>query len=728
MIQLDLRKGETWQFLRYVAESRRPFHFHAAPPCGTASRARDIPMSSTDHGPSPLRSERWPLGFPNLSGYWAGKVLSANQIYLQLCAFCVFLNALKLTWSIENPANSYMWSIRDYKQLSRDATFVVFDSCIHGGSRKKATGLLTTLEALTALEGSCQGDHEHLAWGHVCGSDGNIVFDTSKEAAYPKLLCERFATVLSMQASMLELALNPAMAKPAEDARVATCKQPRGRKVPPSLSEFDETKIIRCRNSDEPKLDDKNRLTADFYGVPKGSKMLRKAPVDKGDSNLQKTMWVFGIFRDPSGFLTIAKEVQHPFDSFRAVPPEILKVVCNILSKHPLQIMKKRLEKLQHWRLCAKELAEDNKKRFNNMDSGCAAVLKNKHFSLLQKISEELGWPDADVHKEIQEGFKLVGLQKPTGIFGADVKPGSLSEEELVKHCRHLKLALWSKIRNSPKSDFEDELWALTMEEVTTKRWLDGPYSYDELVCLFEGIWNPVRRFGVWQRSKLRAIDDFSESGVNASFAYLEKIQLRALDEIIWVAACFIKYVIHHEHFSFDVGGETMSGKVHSWWKDLETRKPFLQVKTVDLKSAYKQFAIHPSDRRLSVLALKKPETGEVAGFVSRTLPFGSTASVLHFNRAARLLHRIGLELDVAGTNYYDDYPVVEFSFLASNTNHTIRALTSMLGFECSTDKELPFGEEAEMLGVVLDVSKSGLGSLSVKNKQSRMELAATAH
>ena len=356
------------------------------------------------------------------------------------------------------------------------------------------------------------------------------------------------------------------------------------------------------------------------------------------------------------------------------------------------------------------------------MDSGCAAVLRGKHLALLQKIAEDLSWPDVDVHKEIQEGFKLVGMQKPTGIFGADVKPRSLSEDELVKHSHHLKPALWRKIRSSSKSDFDDDLWALTMEEVAIKRWLDGPYSYDELECLFEGVWNPVRRFGVWQRNKLRAIDDSSESGVNASFAYLEKIQLGALDEIIWVASCFIKYVIQHEHFSFDLGGETLSGKVHSWWKDLDTSKPFLQVKTVDLKSAYKQFAIHPSDRRLSVLALKRPGTGDVAGFVSRTLPSGSTASVLHFNRASRLLHRIGLELDVAWTNYYDDCPVVEFSFLAANTSHTIRALTSLLGFECSTDKELPFANEAEMLGVVLDVSKSGCGVLSVKNKRSRME------
>ncbi len=85
------------------------------------------------------------------------------------------------------------------------------------------------------------------------------------------------------------------------------------------------------------------------------------------------------------------------------------------------------------------------------MDSGCAAVLRGKHLALLQKIAEGLGWPDGDVHKEIQEGLKLVGMQKPTGVFGADVKPGSLSEDELVKQSRHLKPALWSKIRSSSK-------------------------------------------------------------------------------------------------------------------------------------------------------------------------------------------------------------------------------------------------------------------------------------
>ena len=346
VIQLDLRKPETWELLRYVAESRRPFHVHFAPPCGTASRARDFPMSMEDHGPPPLRSEQWPLGFPGLVGVSAAKVNSANQIYLQVCSFCEFLNTLNITWSIENPERSYLWYIGVYKRLAKNAIFVCFDSVFHGGEKKKATGLLTSLQVLEALAGRCTGDHEHLEWGHTRTKDG-IVFDTSKEAAYPKMLCERFATLLAMHASSLDMVLNPEMSEK-DDPRVATYKQPRGRKVPAVVAEFESTKTIRTRFEDCPKLDDKNKLTSSFYGIPIGSKLLRRAPVSKGQTTEKNMLWVFGIFRDAGSFLKLARSVQHPFDSFRALPVETLRVLCNILSRHPLQTMKKRLENFRH--------------------------------------------------------------------------------------------------------------------------------------------------------------------------------------------------------------------------------------------------------------------------------------------------------------------------------------------------------------------------------------------
>ena len=80
----------------------------------------------------------------------------------------------------------------------------------------------------------------------------------------------------------------------------------------------------------------------------------------------------------------------HPFDSFRALPAEVLRVVCNILMKHPLQTMKKRLEKLQEWRNISKRLAAENERIFASMDSGCAAVLKGKNLALLKYIADDI--------------------------------------------------------------------------------------------------------------------------------------------------------------------------------------------------------------------------------------------------------------------------------------------------------------------------------------------------
>ena len=108
VIELDLRKQSTWTFLEHLVLTRRPFHFHGAPPCGTASRARDKPLSDDQHGPPPLRSEEYPMGFPWITGVWKDKLNSANAIYIFVAAFCFWLNTLNVGWSIENPGRSYL--------------------------------------------------------------------------------------------------------------------------------------------------------------------------------------------------------------------------------------------------------------------------------------------------------------------------------------------------------------------------------------------------------------------------------------------------------------------------------------------------------------------------------------------------------------------------------------------------------------------------------------------
>ena len=106
VVNLDLRKRHAWEFLTKVVMGRRVYWFHGAPPCGTSSRARDRPLSSSSHGPPPLRSESHPLGLPWLTGVDLERVESANLIYLQMADFCVWIHSLGIFWSLENPGNS----------------------------------------------------------------------------------------------------------------------------------------------------------------------------------------------------------------------------------------------------------------------------------------------------------------------------------------------------------------------------------------------------------------------------------------------------------------------------------------------------------------------------------------------------------------------------------------------------------------------------------------------
>eukprot|EP00972_Heterocapsa_arctica_P056863 8392592-Heterocapsa_arctica.AAC.1 len=89
---------------------RRRLHVHFAPPCGTCSRAREIPVRGGS-GPPPLRSAAHPAGLPSLRDVDLDKVLAANPLYEAVSS--VVLDELaqghaEVTWSVENPTNSWM--------------------------------------------------------------------------------------------------------------------------------------------------------------------------------------------------------------------------------------------------------------------------------------------------------------------------------------------------------------------------------------------------------------------------------------------------------------------------------------------------------------------------------------------------------------------------------------------------------------------------------------------
>jgi len=196
-IDLTTRRGqlEFWDIVR----SRNIKYVHFAPPCGTASAARNIRRKGID--PKPLRSSEYPDGLPNLEGANQGRVNSANELYKFVARAAEKLEAMGVSWSIENPTNSLMWATSWFADLARKSSdksephhhsTVSFDMCMHGGQRaKKTTFWFGGVIDLSPLQAQCDKSHDHLPWGAT--GDPADPFATARERNYPRLLCRRIA-------------------------------------------------------------------------------------------------------------------------------------------------------------------------------------------------------------------------------------------------------------------------------------------------------------------------------------------------------------------------------------------------------------------------------------------------------------------------------------------------------------------------------------------------------
>ena len=126
-----------------------------APPCGSASRARAIPMKRKRPGRT--------------------KISKANRLY--------HLTAQLVTWAqqegclicIENP---------------HLLQFSFFQACQYGGTRPKRTMLAFNTDEFSTINKMCNGGHSHEKWGL---QSNEKVFATSLEAAYPMQLARTIA-------------------------------------------------------------------------------------------------------------------------------------------------------------------------------------------------------------------------------------------------------------------------------------------------------------------------------------------------------------------------------------------------------------------------------------------------------------------------------------------------------------------------------------------------------
>ena len=703
--ELDLSQPHAIELLKRICCDMDVICVHIALPCGTCSKARGIPLPDGSPGPAPLRSWSHLYGLPGISGTDAIKLEAANRLYIAIAEFIEFLESEGIPWTVENPGNSWLWELPCMAWPIANASFYHLHACAYGGLRKKDTAFLASREEFHALSKFCDGSHQHEGWGydHELG-----VFNTSKEAEYPRQLCEAYTDVL------VELAQQKGYSIPttAADAGAIKPQQQRtGRKLPQLIPEY--LTVLTALVDTEPTTDDKHCLVQPVGNAPKGAKLLRSEA--KGG----KLLCVFGLYRSMHEFVELSRQLWHPYDELVNLPDEIIKCLFTTLRASMEELTKKRIRTLQRWTSLAKQCAAEEQLVQDNLSEEVRTVLRGKRLVLLEKLADEVDWPDKSIHEELRQGFMLTGYVPPTGVFKADLKPAKMDKAQLMKDSKFLRPLILGKLKHA-SMDTEDEqtLYDITLEEAQGKGWLHGPYSPEEISFQQGGTWLPVRRFGIWQKGKFRPIDDMKENHLNDCLTSCDKIDLHAMDHVLWSLCIALKFCLFHESMSFKLSdGTVLQSEVHPTWR---ARPPSFKITSFDLASAYKQLPLNPEEYNCTVVTLRNPSDNTIKCFYMRTLPFGSIASVVHFNRISRLLWRLGLALGILWGNYFDDYPCITHSDHNTSTMACVQSLFKILGFAFAEDKLLPFEDRAEMLGVEVNLANAMHGTVVVDNKPQR--------
>ena len=385
------------------------------------------------------------------------------------------------------------------------------------------TSFLSNRDEFAALSKFCQdvAPHDHEEWGY---DTTNRCFNTAKEAEYPTMMCQKYAQIL-------EAFVDKAMLHSAS-VRMLPQTQPKGRKTPQLISDFWD--VVTTLMEGEPVVDNKKNLVHAHGSIPAGSRLLR-TEADKGKSG--KILCVFGLFRTMQQFVLEARSLWHPFDELRNLPDLMIKSLFINLTSSPHQLSKQRCEFLRRWSKRAKELQTAEDEVHKSMTTHVQRVMEGRRLLVMEELAEEMGWPDKTLFKEMREGFKLVGTFAATGVFKSAVTLAQMSEDELRKNTKFLRPAILGKLKSFDNEELQKELYETTLIEAVEKHWLEGPYDVSEMHSKLGEHWLPVKRFCVVQKGKLRPIDNFKESMLNLTFGCYEKIELKAMEHILWMLA-----------------------------------------------------------------------------------------------------------------------------------------------------------------------------------------------
>ncbi|CAE7592552.1 unnamed protein product, partial [Symbiodinium microadriaticum] len=268
---------------------------------------------------------------------------------------------------------------------------------------------------------------------------------------------------------------------------------------------------------------------------------------------------VVGVPWEPHEFIERAARAVHPKHIMHGLPARLKTVIDTLATSTPAEVGQHRVAELRKWVLRKQELREAECAYKADMPAHCSSILRSKPLLLFQKMLSECGFEDEDLVGDISRGFEIKGKIPSCKAFRPKRTSASLTTEDLKSSARQLRKGIINSARGSGDAQLDQATMEATRKEVERK-WLWGPIPEADL----SDTAIVTRRFGIWQGDKCRPIDNFKESGINATTSAVDTITVHTVDCI----ASGISYRL-------------------STWRD---SRSFLDLvsKTWDLNKAYK--------------------------------------------------------------------------------------------------------------------------------------------
>ena len=552
IIPLDLTKEEDQQAVFHWIRHPAVRGVFVAPPCGTASAARNIDLPGEDPPrPKPLRSLEQPDGISGLKGVDLVRVSAANVLYsfsAEVLELCCSLGKL---FMLENPRNSLFWLTTRWKESScaGELYFCDHQACAYGAKRPKWTRLAANFPHVGTINGQCPGNHQHEPWGIIKQGASKRIFATSLEVHYPPSLCKAIvhAFILCLTERGLQFTEVP---KLQHAARAATAEQSKSPKLKPLVSPFSNKLVAfynhsqqvwptealpmqACKLFHEISLGDvvgakqfssgswRSRLETELsvWGVDLCLESFANCEIFLDSAK------VFGVQRGPCDFLDKACCLQHPLNPALALPEVLDAVIKFTTTEGFAAVAKSRVEFFRKWHARAKELEQHELEIRSRMDEHVNKAVEGKRLALFADMLAFYEYPDLQVIEELTEGASLTGDVPETGMLPFKFSPAVLTTDTLKVHSSLRRQHLFAQSTGSGDAEVDAEVWRQTIEE-RDRGWLKGPLKLEEVPEEA-----PIsRRFGLKQRHNVRLIDDFSESSVNSTVTVFETPVLHTVD------------------------------------------------------------------------------------------------------------------------------------------------------------------------------------------------------